>query len=207
MDEMWYTFATGFIISALGSVPFGVINLTIIQITLNSGQKAAFQFVGIALVAEYFHVWLAILLFNYIQQYAFVNQYFDWAAIVFILAMAFGSLTKKPDNANQKSKETDKINISIWKALSINFLNPFSIPFWLFFTKYAQNSGWIALHFNGQIYCIAATLGAMLTLVGYIFIGRKLAQSLVFTKLNIDKILGWAFVGMALWRVYWMVFG
>ncbi len=197
---MYQTFLVGFLISALGSLPLGVINLTIIQITVNKGFRAAFQFVGIAIIAEYFHVWLAIWLLQYISKYPVINQYFDWAAIVFIAIMAVASLTRKPTEISIESQ-----NVSFLKAISINFLNPFSIPFWLFFTTYAINAGWISEGFNGQVYFLAATLGALVTLSGFAFAGKKLTTLSFFQKLNIDKILGWVFIAMAVWKLLRMV--
>jgi len=197
---MGQTFLAGFLISALGSLPLGVINLSIIQISVNKGFRAAFQFVGIAIVAEYFHVWMAIWLLKYIIQYPIINQYFDWAALVFILIMAVASLTRKTTPLAIQNQ-----NISVLKAISINFLNPFSVPFWLFFTTYALNAGWISEGFNGQIYFLAATLGALVTLSGFAFAGKKLTTLSFFQKLNIDKILGWVFIAMAVWKFVRMV--
>ncbi len=193
---MWQTFLVGFIISALGSVPLGVINLTLIQITIDKGLKAAFQFIGIALLAEYFHVWLAVWLLGYIHKYPIVNQYFEWAAIIFIFIVGFGSLLKKPSKVSNASS-----NVSFLKAVSINFPNPFSIPFWLFFTTYALEEGWLAADYNIQWYFIAATLGALVTLGLYAYMAKMLTEFTFIQKLNIDKFLGWFFIGMGLWKL------
>lgn len=193
---MWQTIISGFLISALGSVPIGVINLTIVQIVVNKGFKAAMQFIIIALFAEFFHVWLALLLFNYINRFPIISQYFDWAAVVFILIMATASLLKKKRELTFK-----KENVTLWKAFIINFLNPFSIPFWLFFTTYALNAHWIEKNFNEILYCSAATLGALVTLSFYAFGGKALMRWEYFKKLNIDRILGIVFLLLALWKL------
>lgn len=185
----------------MGSLPLGVINLTIVQIAVNKGLKAALQFVGIAIVAEYAHIWLAILLLQYLSSYPIINQYFEWAAIVFIFVMAIASLLRTPTSISTENK-----NVSLIKAISINFLNPFSIPFWVFFTTYALDTGWLVANFSSQTYFLAATIGALVTLSGFAFVGEKLNAISFFQKLNIDKILGWVFLALAVWKLVSLFF-
>jgi len=188
------TFGVALLVSAVGSLPVGVINLLTIQVSVKQVMKTAILFVLLASVAEWPHLVVTLWLADFLVKNAYVQNYFEYAAIVFIFALGISNvLRKKP-----KSNETKPF--SWYFAFGITIFNPFSIPFWLFCTTFLVNERWIESEFSHTFYIIGAMMGAFIALISYAILGKWITSTNILQKINIDKSIGFVFIGLAVWK-------
>ncbi|MBY0424264.1 MAG: LysE family translocator [Cytophagales bacterium] len=194
------TFGVALVVSAFGSLPVGVINLLTIQVSVKQGMKTAFQFVLLASLAEWPHLVVTLWLAKFLQENSFVQTYFEYAAIVFILIMGVV-------NVIRKSPENNEVKPFSWYfAFAITVFNPFSIPFWLFVTTYLLNEHWIDPQFSTAYYILGAIVGAFIALIGYALLGKWITQTNILQKVNIDRSIGFVFIGLAIWKIFGLFF-
>lgn len=194
------TFGIAFIVSAVGSLPIGVINLLTIQVSVKQGIRTATLFVVLASLAEWPHLAVTIWLASYLQENAFVQTYFEYAAIVFIFILGLINVLKKQDK-NPIAKPFS------WPfAFTITIFNPFSIPFWLFFITYLLNEHWLTPQFSSLFFILGAILGAFAALIAYASLGQWITRTNILQKINIDKSIGLVFLGLAAWKAISVIF-
>jgi threonine/homoserine/homoserine lactone efflux protein len=186
-------FLMAFGISALGSLPPGVINLWVTKIALQNGQKKAITFALVSAFLEIPHIIISLVFYSYL----FDNKYFisvlNVLTICFLLVLALGLFFSKSQQSNHLPH-----TFSIGKIISINLLNPMAIPFWLVMINYlnlslAENT--VLTHF---LWIMAATLGCFSTLLVYVFLGVALKNYLQ----KINKILAVIYGLMAFIKLY-----
>jgi threonine/homoserine/homoserine lactone efflux protein len=196
MSNAFQTFIAAFVVSALGSIPPGVISLLTIRTAIEEGKSMAFKFVLIAAIMEVPHILFALLFSSYIINNQWLSSWFEYATIAFILILGIVSIFRKQDHTITKAYKST----SIREALFINLLNPFSIPFWLFFTAYLITGNWISKEFSITFFCVGASLGALFTLGGYALLGDFIEKFQIFKRINIDRIFGIVFILLAAYK-------
>ena len=194
------TFLVALTVSALGSLPVGAINLMTIQVSVKHGFRTCFLFVLLASIAELPHVALTLWLSKFIGHNALIQNYFEYAAIGFIFIIGAHNVFRKGSPLNP-----DASQFSWPSAFFITMFNPFSIPFWLFFTAYLLNGHWLSPGFSPFYYATGAMIGAVIPLTGYALLGKWITQTNILQRVNIDKIIGFVFLGMAVWKMAGLV--
>jgi threonine/homoserine/homoserine lactone efflux protein len=190
------TFIVALTVSALGSVPVGAINLMTIQISVKHGLRTCLLFILLASLAELPHIALTLWLSQFIEHNTLIQTYFEYGAIAFILVMGLANVFKKSPSADSKASR-----FSWSTAFFITLFNPFSIPFWLFFTTYLLNEHWLMPGYSSTLYIIGAIIGALITLIGYSLLGNWITKTNLLQRVNIDKVIGFVFLGIAVWKI------
>lgn len=192
-------FALAFAVSALGSLPPGAINLTAAHLAATQGKNSALRFVAIAAIAECPHILLALLLNRWLGHSEAMSLYFRYAAVVFLLVLGTRHLLKAQKTAPVASF------YSPLKAWGLNLLNPFSVPFWFFFTTFLSTEGWLPAGFSVFTFCLGASAGAAATLVGYVYLSAFWAGKLQPNTLNLDRWVGVALLCMGCIKAFALV--
>mgnify|MGYP003382638353 CR=1 FL=1 len=74
-------FAAGFVLSLFGSLPPGLISLSVAQTAIQKGVIAALFLAAGAAGAEFFQAWAAVALTDWFMSHPGAEQIFQWAAI------------------------------------------------------------------------------------------------------------------------------
>ena len=206
MHPLLKIFFTGMLVSFLGSLPLGTLNIAAMQISISDGIKSAMLFSIGSLVAEIIYVRVSLVAMDWIRKKEKIFLILEWVTVLIVAALAFFSFYA----ALQPSVEKNIILSSSLPPLLLGFtmsiVNPVQIPFWF---------GWSTVLFTKKIlqprndhynsYIIGIGIGTFIGNCIFIFGGRFAADKLS----NNQHILNWVIGGIfsltaliQLWKIY-----
>lgn len=191
-------FLAGLTVSFLGSLPIGVLNVTVVNISLSKGLKSAFYFALACALIEMFYSYLAVHMTLAIFDFAIYRVPIRIVStIVLIIAGIYYLRKKTTDNTPKKTIG------SFQQGVLLSIVNVIAIPFWLAYTAALVAFRWIHVDSSAEIgyYIIGISVGTMLALSAFALLSRKI-RSRIETKRNfINKLIGLIFIGSALLEI------
>lgn len=194
-------FISAFAVSFLGSIPLGSLNLTAIQIYLQSNFKSVVYFSLSASVIEFFYSYLAIKGEIYISENDFINSIFSYISILVFLLLGFSNLKSTNNSMTlekisyQNSLLKFNYNQPIRKGLMLSVLNPQAIPFWIILSNFLKKEGLVQFQSVADIlyYTMGVAFGTFFCLLTLtLFVGKILKQKnvrMVFLNKSIGVLL------------------
>ncbi len=190
-----YLLFWGAMISFLGSLPLGTLNITATNLSVQRGSMAALSFAWGSLLIELFCVWIALLAVNWVSKNQKIFRVFEWITAGVIMALAIGSMLAalRMESVGASFITSNKLHPFLL-GLLLSALNPLHIPFWF---------GWSNLLVNKQIlkptrssfpvYSLGISMGTIAGFAVFIFGGSYLVSRLK----NHQDTLNWA-IGLVL---------
>jgi len=192
----------GIVGAYIGGAPFGPINLSLIDISLNKGPRDAHQFIYSASFVEIGQAATALIFGNILASYYSNSMYFKPILFLFFTLLGAFFLFKKT-NATTSPQYPNNHSNSLVSGLVAAILNPQAIPFWLFVFGYIQGKGWFCqLQENNMSFLIGVAIGKFLILHTYGAISQKLATKLAHYKLYIGKGIGVLLVSLGVFNLF-----
>ncbi len=159
-----------FLASFIGALPFGAINLSVINITINKSFGKGMQFSLSASLVEIGQVLIAIFFGIYISR---ALEEYSWIQVlVFLAFMGIGIYNIVRKTHPRLSDKTRFSASEFTRGFLVAVINPQAIPFWIFVLTFIAQQ--VKLEFMGY-YLFLFVLG--------VFIG-KLAALLLFALLS-----------------------
>ncbi len=194
----------GFIISFLGSLPLGTLNIAAMQIGIIDGISPALWFSLGSLSAEIIYVRLSLVAMDWVRKQEKLLKALEWMTVVIVLALAASSFW----SAANPSAEEGNILLSntMHRGLlgfTMSLINPVQIPFWfgwstVLFTKKILNPGvW-----NYNSYILGIAVGTFTGNCVFIFGGRLLVDQLNASQHLLNWIIGGVFLITGLFQIY-----
>ncbi|MEO6682127.1 MAG: LysE family transporter [Ginsengibacter sp.] len=188
-------FFWGMLISFLGALPLGSLNVMGMQISVQEGIRPAFYFLAGTIVVEVIYVRLSLIGINWVRKQKKLFKWMEWITVAIILALAIGSFIaamKSGDNAKNVMLENN-IN-SFFLGIILCAINPVQIPFWF---------GWSTVLFTKKIlkpenrfyntYIFGIALGTLLGGFVFIFGGPWIVNKLDANDRTINWVVGGIF--------------
>ncbi|HSN60323.1 MAG TPA: LysE family transporter, partial [Ferruginibacter sp.] len=131
MHPLIRVFFWGMLISFLGTLPMGTLNIMAMQIGIQESIKNALLFVLGSLTVEMIYVRISLVGIHWLQKQERLMKAMQWITLGIIVALAVGSLMA----AMQPSHETKNVVLqnNLHRTLLGMFMcaiNPVQIPFW-----------------------------------------------------------------------------
>jgi threonine/homoserine/homoserine lactone efflux protein len=186
---------TGLVISFLGTLPLGTLNIAAMQISITDGITPAMYFVLGALIVEVIYVRVSLVAMNWVMSHKRLFRWLEWISIIIILALAVSSFVAAADPVVKKNVLLSGGIHRFWLGVLMSALNPVQIPFWfgwstVLFTKK------ILEHKNSQYNVYIAGIGSG-TFIGnliFIFGGRFIVDALNANQNILHLIIGCIFL-------------
>ncbi len=192
-------FFWGLMVSFLGSLPLGTLNVAAMQISVQENIQNAILFSLGSLSVEMIYVRISLVGINWIRKQKKLFRWMEWIALAIVLALAIGSFiaAAKPHQAKNVMLDNN-INRYLLGAM-LSAINPVQIPFWfgwstVLFTKnilLPKNS-----YYN--IYIIGIGLGTLIGNCVFIFGGKWIVQKLNGNQSLMNWIIGGIFAVTAI---------
>jgi threonine/homoserine/homoserine lactone efflux protein len=206
MHPLVKIFLVGMLVSFLGSLPLGTLNIAAMQISVSDGINAAIMFSVGSLVAEIIYVRLSLVAMDWIRKQERILKILEWVTLGIVTALAIASFYA----ATHPSQEDNVILSSKMPKILLGFtmsaLNPVQIPFWF---------GWSTVLFTKKVllprndhyntYIIGIGLGTFAGNLLFIFGGRIIADKINNNQHVLNWIIGGIFAITALiqaWRMW-----
>lgn len=167
-------FLVGLVLSFIGSIPPGTLNLAVLQLGMEHKIKAALRFALAVSIIEYPYAWIAVVFEDWVTASPIIVDNFQLiTAIVMTVIGAFSIWSaRKPSEFSVRFNES-----GFRRGLVLSILNPMAIPFWVAYTAFLKSQGWIDLTSQWLVhsYVLGTSVGVMVLLTLFAFLAKKLS--------------------------------
>jgi len=205
MHPLVKIFFTGMLVSFLGSLPLGTLNVAAMQISVSDGITAAALFSIGSLTAEIIYVRLSLVAMDWVRKQEKIFRILEWVTLAVVLALAITSFHAALHPTGGKNLILSSNLPKIVLGFSMSAVNPVQIPFWfgwstVLFTKkilLPRND-----HYN--IYIIGIGIGTFIGNLLFILGGQIIADKISNNQDILNWVIGGIFLVTALIQVWKM---
>lgn len=193
-------FTAGMLISFLGSLPLGTLNIAAMQIAVQETVRRALAYaLGVALV-EIIYVRLSLKGIDWILANQRVFYVLEWITVALFLALAVSSfLAARRQGDNQRNILLNNNVHRFWLGISMSALNPVQIPFWFLWSSYLFSIRLLhsdSISFN--IYTLGIGVGTVSGLLLFIYGGKWIVRRMNTGQRTIHVVVGLVFLVSAI---------
>jgi threonine/homoserine/homoserine lactone efflux protein len=198
-------FAT-FIISFLGSIHPGPLNVSVVEITLKNSLKAGLIMAFGGVIPEVIYSWIAVEGVLFFRTNQLIFNILRWAMVGILLVMAVLAINAKSKNIKNKEVAAN----SFFKGLFLSMLNPQLIVFWLLIVVYYQGFELLKIDsiFDKIAFILGAALGAFA--LNYLYASWAFAKrDFIFKHINqklFNLLIGGSFIAMAILQIIKLIY-
>ena len=206
MPQLLRVFFTGMMISFLGTLPLGTLNVAAMQISVSDGIRPALYFSIGALLVEVAYVWISLVAIDWVRKHKNIFVFLEWLTLIIIIALAVSSFVAATGSKGAKNVILSNTMHRFWLGMAMSAVNPMQIPFWF---------GWSNVLFSRQVlmprrdfynsYISGIGLGTFIGHCIFIFSGRLIVEWLNAGQHLIQWIIGGIFSITAIvqgWKMY-----
>jgi threonine/homoserine/homoserine lactone efflux protein len=208
MIELLKVFFIGFLISFLGQLPLGNMNLTATQLSVQENLRNAWKYgLGIVLV-EIIYLRLALTGRDWVVEHKQLFRIMGWLTVILFVALGVLAfvMARKQTSAKKGLLLNNKMNRFLL-GMVVSGINPAQIPFWFLWSTQLLNSKVLSptnAQFN--LFTAGAGLGSLAGLALYIHGGKWLITKLKTSNRGLNIFMGIVFILAGLFQLYNMLF-
>lgn len=124
------------VISFLGSLPLGPLNLITTYVSVSKGTGAGFAFAVGCILSELIFVRLAVISLEWISRRRQLFKVLELMTILIILSLAGFSFIAALRQTGFTSAMPANIKFPFWSGVTISALDPMKIPFWFLWSTF-----------------------------------------------------------------------
>ncbi len=205
MHPLLKIFFTGMLVSFLGSLPLGTLNIAAMQISVTEGITAAMLFSIGSLIVEIIYVRLSLVAMDWIRKQEKILKALEWITLVIVLALAASSFYSAMHPSVEKNIVLSSSLPKFFLGFVMSALNPVQIPFWF---------GWSTVLFTKKVllprsdhynsYILGIGIGTFIGNCVFIFGGLLIAKKINNNQHILNWVIGGIFAITALiqlWRM------
>jgi threonine/homoserine/homoserine lactone efflux protein len=198
-NEIAHHLWLGFTSSFLGTLPLGMLNLTILQLALANRQQQAMAFSLGATLIEFVQIGITLLGMNVLLAVPLLSQAISIISIPILLYLGYQNLKKEQNTEGPPLT----IKSTFWQGIVLGFANVVVYPFWLLWGNLFVQNGWLQPTPEAYFYfSFAAAIGTFGAFLFFILLGKILWQRLSRVQKMIDKLIGYTFFGFAAFQFF-----
>lgn len=203
MKQLMKVFLWGALISFLGSLPLGVLNVTATQLSVNNGVSAAFVFATGAMLVELVYVVITLRAMDWVSKKIKLFRVFEWITTVLILALSINSLIAAVNMRGISSVIPATSTHAFLSGMLLSALNPLHIIFWFgWSTILIEKKILHATKGNYNFYTSGIGVGTIAGFALFIYGGNYIIHQLLFNQTLINWIIGIVLLITAMVQVY-----
>lgn len=207
MPKLLRIFLWGLLISFLGSLPLGTLNIAAMQIGIQESVAHALYFSLGSLLVEMIYVRISLVGVDWVRKQEKLMKAMEWFTLIIILALAAGSfMAALKDGAETKNVFLENTMHRFLLGMFMSAINPVQIPFWF---------GWSTVLFSKQIlepvksqynlYIVGIGLGTLAGNCVFIFGGKWLVERITGSQEYLNWVIGGIFAITAIVQAIKMI--
>lgn len=206
MQSLIRIFFTGMLVSFLGSLPLGTLNIAAMQIAITDGVAAAMFFSMGSLLVEVIYVRLSLVAMDWVRRQEKLLKALEWVTLVIVLALAASSFYAAM-NPSVNENVILSSTLPRWLlGIVMSAVNPVQIPFWfgwstILFTKNILQPR--RDHYN--VYILGIGLGTFAGNCIFIFGGLMIANRINNNQHVLNWVIGGIFALTAVIQIWRMM--
>ncbi|MEO9482811.1 MAG: LysE family transporter [Ekhidna sp.] len=196
------TLIVAFVVSYIGSIPPGTINVSVMQLAILHKRRAAVFFAFAASAVEFIYAGVTVQFHIFLNNNEVIADYFRIITSIALIGLGLSNIFSKSTSSSIKVDTKLTGRHGFLRGLLLGFLNPMTIPFWLAITTYLENDHWINVDEYGfWMYLIGLSTGTFCLLLTVNALGKR------FTKIAdnpflVHKVPGFFLFGLG---VYFLI--
>ena len=182
----------GFLTSAIGITPPGLINMTAAKVSIEEGRTRAFIFAAGAVTIILLQTFLAVVFAKFIDRNPSVVILLREVGLVIFTGLTIyffltkNQIKRKDDETRLKSKKS-----RFFLGMLLSVLNFFPIPFYVFVRVTLASYDYFSFEMNFVYnFVIGSGLGALFAFYCYIAFFKKMENKTGFLIKNMNYIIG-----------------
>lgn len=195
----------GFIVSFVGSLPLGYLNIIGVEILAKLGMNSLVSYLLGVIVIEAVVIYFTVIFSNQLAENKKLMKSIDFFAIFFLLLIAYAFYAY----SNQTNQEHDYLKDYIQYSpfligMVLCGLNFLQIPFWMAWNLYLMNAKYITLSKKLKFHYIFGTLvGTFFGMLAVIVLLDSLSQKILdYSKIIVPIVIPLFFVFLAFFQAH-----
>lgn len=193
------------LVSFIGSLPLGTLNIAAMQISVSDGVAAAMLFSAGSLLVEIIYVRISLVAMDWIQKQEKLLKILEWVTLFIVTALAISSFYAAMHPGVHKNAVLNSTIPKFLLGVIMCAVNPVQIPFWF---------GWSTVLFTKKVllprqdhynfYILGIGIGTFIGNCLFIFGGLLIASKISNNQHILNWIVGSIFAITAiiqLWRI------
>lgn len=197
--------AVGFVVSFLGSIPLGYLNLAGLEIYSKSGLGNLIYFLFGVIFVETFVIYYTLLFAGQLMKNKKIMKIIDFFSVVFMFILAFLFYFSYNQTTKSEINLRDYLMYSPFViGVVLNCFNVLQFPFWTSWNIYLLNGKYITIERKLKYYYIAGTLiGIFLGMFSLIVLLQTIFQQTnQFSKYIMPVVIPLFFIVLGSIQVY-----
>lgn len=197
-------FFLALVLSFLGSIPIGIISLTIIQVTIAKGRSSGLAVALGATIMEYVYTFIGIASLDFLSENDFIVRYMQIFSVFLFLGMGIYYILKKNKEADLDIQTYSYLDF--FHGVAVGFMNLLIVPFWIFLGLWLESNEWVLNDYTIiNIFSLGSAIGALMMFGLYILISERIAKKINVIKEHTNKAVGILFVGLAIFQLIQLI--
>ncbi len=194
-------FLVAFIVSYLGSIPPGTINISTMQLSIQGKRRAAVFLSLAASLVEFVYAGITVRFQLFLSESEWFTDHFYVITAVPMLILGVANLWTSSNTKSFLTRVKASGRSGFKRGLVLGLLNPLTLPYWLTVTAYLQTHNLISL--EGSLfwyYLIGISVGTFLLMISIIMLGRKFSN-IADNQFLVHRLPGLIFIGLGTYNV------
>lgn len=195
MKKLVTVFFTGMLVSFLGSLPLGTLNVAAMQIGIQESIMDAIWFSLGSLLVEMVYVRISLVGIDWVRKQAKLMKVMEWITLAIIVALAIGSFVAASKGSGSAKNVLLENNMHRFLlGMFMSAINPVQIPFWF---------GWSTVLFEKKVlepnssnynsYIVGIGLGTLAGNCVFIFGGKWMVEKIANSQQYLNWVIGGIF--------------
>jgi len=194
------------LISFLGSLPLGTLNIAAMQISISDGILQAMLFSIGSLIAEMIYVRLSLVAMDWVRKREFLFKILEWITLLIVLILAASSFHAAMSPTVNESVVLSSPLPKILLGFSMSAVSPAQIPFWFgWSTVLLTKKILLPVNKHYNFYIVGIGLGTLIGNCVFIFGGRIVAGKLQNNHHVLNWVIGGIFLVTAIIQIWKMI--
>jgi len=177
----------GFFVSVIGALPFGLVNLSVLDAAYKQNNRVALSISHGAAIVEVLFGLIAIYAGSIIYQFISENIVINYISIIVLSIAGLIFLIKRKDVKSQSHSKS----VGFFKGALLNIISFQVLIFWLIAIAFLSSNQIMDYHFTTiLVFVIGIWIGKMTVLWLYIRLSNKLVSKSKIMSNNINRIIG-----------------
>jgi threonine/homoserine/homoserine lactone efflux protein len=207
MIELIKVFFVGSLISFLGQLPLGNMNLTATQLTVQESYRSAWKYGAGIVIVEIIYLRLALTGMDWVVEHQQLFAIMGWLTVVVfvVLGMLAFAMAHRQTGAKKGLLLNNKMNRFLL-GIVVSGINPAQIPFWfLWITQLLNSKVLMPTTSQFNVFTAGAGLGSLAGLAVYIHGGKWVLTKMKTSNRALNIFMGIVFILAGLLQLYNML--